>query len=211
MSAVEGSLGFLPRRILVDADQTRARAPAAERGRPRRRIQRWLSAEATSLDAILGGRLRLRQTRAGHRVGLDAVLLAAAAGAPARGSSMSAPASARSAWRCCSAGRRRGRARRDRPRPGRAGARERRAQRPRAIAPASSTPMRSTPRPARRRARRRAADLVVTNPPFFAAEAARVSPDARRARAHVVAAAATARSPPGSSPPSRCSRPAGAS
>ena len=38
--------------------------------------------EATSLDAILGGRLRLRQTRDGHRVGLDAILLAAAAGAP---------------------------------------------------------------------------------------------------------------------------------
>jgi tRNA1(Val) A37 N6-methylase TrmN6 len=35
-------------------------------------------------DAILGGRLRLRQLRAGHRVGLDAVLLSAAAGAPAR-------------------------------------------------------------------------------------------------------------------------------
>jgi len=39
--------------------------------------------EATSLDAILGGRLRLRQRRDGHRIGLDAILLAAAAGAPA--------------------------------------------------------------------------------------------------------------------------------
>ncbi len=38
----------------------------------------------TSLDAIFGGRLRLRQPLGGHRVGADAVLLAAAAGAPAR-------------------------------------------------------------------------------------------------------------------------------
>jgi tRNA1(Val) A37 N6-methylase TrmN6 len=37
----------------------------------------------TSLDEILGGRLRLRQMRQGHRVGADAVLLAAAAGPPA--------------------------------------------------------------------------------------------------------------------------------
>lgn len=36
--------------------------------------------EATSLDAILGGKVRLKQLRAGHRVGADAVLLAAAAG-----------------------------------------------------------------------------------------------------------------------------------
>ena len=82
MSAVEGSLGFLPRRILVDSDQHAAGAPVDARGRPVARTQRWLSAEATSLDAILGGRLRLRQTRDGHRVGLDAILLAAAAGAP---------------------------------------------------------------------------------------------------------------------------------
>ena len=107
MSAVEGSLGFLPRRILVDADQHAAGAPVDARGRPVARTQRWLKREATSLDAILGGRLRLRQTRDGHRVGLDAILLAAAAGRRRRGSSTSAPGSARSAWRCCSAGRRR--------------------------------------------------------------------------------------------------------
>src|SRR5262245_18296784 len=34
-------------------------------------------------DAILGGRLKLRQKRRGHRVGHDAVLLAAVAGAEA--------------------------------------------------------------------------------------------------------------------------------
>jgi tRNA1(Val) A37 N6-methylase TrmN6 len=35
---------------------------------------------ATTLDAVLGGRLRLRQPRRGHRVGHDAILLAAATG-----------------------------------------------------------------------------------------------------------------------------------
>lgn len=34
----------------------------------------------TSVDAVLGGRLRLRQPRRGHRVGHDAILLAAATG-----------------------------------------------------------------------------------------------------------------------------------
>src|SRR6185295_1511899 len=37
---------------------------------------------ATTEDAVLGGRLRLRQPRRGHRVGHDAILLAAAV--PAR-------------------------------------------------------------------------------------------------------------------------------
>ncbi|MFY9600132.1 MAG: hypothetical protein WAR02_07855 [Pseudolabrys sp.] len=35
----------------------------------------------TSEDAILGGRLRVRQPMRGHRVGHDAILLAAATGA----------------------------------------------------------------------------------------------------------------------------------
>src|SRR5215468_9578377 len=37
--------------------------------------------EAVTDDAVLGGRVRLRQPRRGHRVGHDAVLLAAAVGA----------------------------------------------------------------------------------------------------------------------------------
>lgn len=37
---------------------------------------------AASLDTVLGGRLVLRQMKAGHRAGTDAVLLAAAAGNP---------------------------------------------------------------------------------------------------------------------------------
>src|SRR5665811_2498342 len=38
------------------------------------------AALATSEDAVLGGRLRLRQPLRGHRVGHDAILLAAATG-----------------------------------------------------------------------------------------------------------------------------------
>ena len=37
----------------------------------------------TSEDAVLGGRLRLRQPKRGHRVGHDAILLAAGVGARA--------------------------------------------------------------------------------------------------------------------------------
>ena len=54
----------------------------------------------TSEDAVLGGRLRLRQPLAGHRVGHDAILLAAATGARAANMrSISAPVSAPPAWR----------------------------------------------------------------------------------------------------------------
>jgi tRNA1(Val) A37 N6-methylase TrmN6 len=84
MSVLEGSLGILPRRILVDeehhavARQLLADAglghelrPPAEAARP----------DLTD-DAVLGGRLRLVQKRRGHRTGHDAILLAAAV--PAR-------------------------------------------------------------------------------------------------------------------------------
>jgi tRNA1(Val) A37 N6-methylase TrmN6 len=42
-----------------------------------------LKNDETSEDAVLGGRLRLRQPKRGHRVGHDAILLAAATGARA--------------------------------------------------------------------------------------------------------------------------------
>jgi len=142
----------------------------------------------TSLDAILGGRLRLRQFVSGHRVGADAVLLAAAAGAPARrlvdvGAGVGAVGlSLLLRW----------------PEalgdlvesdPGLAGlARENAAlngleARARVVAADVLSP----------HLRREAgladgsADLVLTNPPFFEAGSVRASPDARRARAHVVA------------------------
>jgi len=139
-----------------------------------------------SLDAILGGRLQLRQKRNGHRVGLDAVLLAAAAGAPvarlidvgagvgavglallqrwpqARGELVEIdPALAALAEENAALNGLTARARI-------------------VVADALS--------PKSRRAAGlvdEAADLVVVNPPYLVAEAARVSPDAQRARAHV--------------------------
>ena len=84
MSVLEGSLGILPRRILVDDEhQQPARrlledaglaprvAAAAARPRP----------DEHTDDAVLGGRLRLTQKKRGHRVGHDAILLAAATAA----------------------------------------------------------------------------------------------------------------------------------
>ena len=79
MSVLEGSLGMLPRRIVVDDEH---------HGEARRLLQdaglghelRPAPGAAADLtdDAVLGGRLRLKQMRRGHRVGHDAILLAAA-------------------------------------------------------------------------------------------------------------------------------------
>lgn len=81
MSVLEGSLGILPRRILVDDEQHETAfrlledAGLAHELRPR---PPGAPPELTE-DAVLGGRLRLMQKRRGHRVGHDAILLAAAA------------------------------------------------------------------------------------------------------------------------------------
>jgi tRNA1(Val) A37 N6-methylase TrmN6 len=86
MSVLEGSLGILPRRILVgDEHQEVARqvlqdAGLAQELRPTPPPS--ANAELTD-DAVLGGRLRLTQKRRGHRVGHDAILLAAATDARA--------------------------------------------------------------------------------------------------------------------------------
>jgi len=142
--------------------------------------------ETTSLDAILGGRLMLRQRRDGHRVGLDAILLAAAAGAPATrlidvgagvgavglallmrwpgatvdlvelDASLAAMAMENAALNGVAA---RTRVLKSRRAAGLADA---------------------------------AADLVLVNPPYLVAEAARVSPDPARARAHVAGEGAEA-------------------
>jgi tRNA1(Val) A37 N6-methylase TrmN6 len=80
MSVLEGSLGMLPRRIVVedccleDARKLLEEAGLAHELRP-------LSSDPnpeTTDDAVLGGRLRLKQKKKGHRVGHDAILLAAA-------------------------------------------------------------------------------------------------------------------------------------
>ena len=142
-----------------------------------------------TLDAISGLGLSLRQKRAGHRVGLDAVLLAAAAGAeapPGRivdvGAGVGAVGLALAlrfpealvdlveidseiAALAADNAARNGLDARTR------------------VAVADVT------QPAARRAAGLvdgAADLVATNPPFLAAAAARVSPDAARARAHAL-------------------------
>jgi tRNA1(Val) A37 N6-methylase TrmN6 len=143
-------------------------------------------ADVMSLDAILDGRLRLRQRRDGHRVGLDTILLAAAAGpAVARlvdvGAGVGAVGLALlQRWPAATAALIEIDA-------GLAALAEENAalnglgERARIVVADALAP-----------ASRRAAgladpasDLVVTNPPYLAADAARVSPDPRRARAHV--------------------------
>ena len=216
MSAVEGSLGFLPRRILVDARTTSSAARRLlQRSRPCRRTARWLKRlrrPASTRSSAVGS--SCGKSRAGHRVGADAVLLAAAAGPPARRLD-----------RC------RRRRRRGRPRAVAALA-ARRASTSSKSTPSSPRWRATTPRStALRRARaiaastrstaRRAArpDLPTARPisssPIRRSSSAanvRASPDAARARAHVARAARRRLAlEPGSSPASRCSRRAGAS
>ena len=78
MSVLEGSLGMLPRRIVVDDehhDEARRLLQDAGLGHELRPV---LDAGALTDDAVLGGRLRPKQMRRGHRVVPDAILLAAA-------------------------------------------------------------------------------------------------------------------------------------
>jgi tRNA1(Val) A37 N6-methylase TrmN6 len=82
MSVLEGSLGILPRRILVDDEhQESARRLLEEAGLSHELRPPAAGQADLTDDAVLGGRLRLKQKRRGHRVGHDAILLAAATGA----------------------------------------------------------------------------------------------------------------------------------
>jgi tRNA1(Val) A37 N6-methylase TrmN6 len=83
MSVLEGSLGILPRRILVDEEhQDIARQLLEDAGLAHElRPQSPTAQGELTDDAVLGGRLRLTQKRRGHRVGHDAILLAAATAA----------------------------------------------------------------------------------------------------------------------------------
>ncbi len=75
-SIIEGSIGAIPRRLMVRADdETRPRR--AERDR-RAGMSLDAALIATSDDTLLGGRVRLRQPLDGYRVAIDPVLLAAA-------------------------------------------------------------------------------------------------------------------------------------
>lgn len=82
MSVLEGSLGILPCRVLVDdSHQLAARQLLSEAGLGHElRAPPPGQADHTD-DAVLGGRLRLTQKKKGHRVGHDAILLAAATAA----------------------------------------------------------------------------------------------------------------------------------
>lgn len=80
MSVLEGSLGILACRVLVDDDHEQsARILLADAGLGHElRLPRPGQDEGLTDDAVLGGRLRLTQKKRGHRVGHDAILLAAA-------------------------------------------------------------------------------------------------------------------------------------
>ena len=86
MSVLEGSLGILPRRILVDddhvADARKLSAGGRARARASPRCARMIVPAMSPRTRSSAARLRLRQPRRGHRVGHDAILLAAAC--PAR-------------------------------------------------------------------------------------------------------------------------------
>jgi tRNA1(Val) A37 N6-methylase TrmN6 len=83
ISVLEGSLGILPRRILVDDEhQEQARELLEEAGLGHELRPRVGGApDDLTENAVLGGQLRLTQKRGGHRIGHDAILLAAAADA----------------------------------------------------------------------------------------------------------------------------------
>jgi tRNA1(Val) A37 N6-methylase TrmN6 len=83
MSVLEGSLGILPRRILVHDDHQESARRLLEDAGLGHELRPAAEPAARSDDAVLGGRLRLTQKLSGHRVGHDAILLAAATGARA--------------------------------------------------------------------------------------------------------------------------------
>ncbi len=84
MSFAEGSISAIPRRLMVaDEDYEAARRLLTEAGE-------WDGAEGDAYDALLGGKVRLRQPAQGYRVAIDPVLLAAAVPAAATGSLLDA-------------------------------------------------------------------------------------------------------------------------
>jgi tRNA1(Val) A37 N6-methylase TrmN6 len=78
MSVLEGSLGVLPRRVLSLTSMSFARGSYWKTPAWATSYVPMTTDSETSEDAILGGRLRVRQPLRGHRVGHDAILLAAA-------------------------------------------------------------------------------------------------------------------------------------
>jgi tRNA1(Val) A37 N6-methylase TrmN6 len=152
---------------------------------------------ATSDDALLGGRLILRQPVGGHRAGSDAILLAAAA--PSEGASRLVDVGAGVGAVGLAILRRMG------------GASADLVEKDAGLAAlagenAALNSLRERTRVlcvdvTQARDRRSAgladgaADLVVTNPPFFEAQSVRVSPDSRRASAYVFETGEDGRAP----------------
>jgi tRNA1(Val) A37 N6-methylase TrmN6 len=83
MSVLEGSLGILPRRILVEEASIEDARRLLEDAGLAHELRSDKPAPELTDDAVLGGRLRLKQKKRGHRVGHDAILLAAATAARA--------------------------------------------------------------------------------------------------------------------------------
>jgi len=83
MSVLEGSLGMLPRRIVVDGEHWQVARQLLEDAGLAHELRPQSSGPKPDMtdDAVLGGRLRLKQKKQGHRVGHDAILLAAATAA----------------------------------------------------------------------------------------------------------------------------------
>lgn len=84
MSVVEGSLGILPRRLLVPDDALEAARAILEAGPQQAMVEGIvLDDVATTADSLLGGRVVFYQPAEGYRAAIDPVLLAAAAPAGA--------------------------------------------------------------------------------------------------------------------------------
>ncbi len=97
-SVMDGSLGILPRRLMVVDDDFERGAALLKAGMASRQAE----PEVTS-DGFLGGRLTLRQFADGFRAGLDAVMLAAAVPAGAGDSVLELGSGAGTASLCLAA------------------------------------------------------------------------------------------------------------
>jgi tRNA1(Val) A37 N6-methylase TrmN6 len=82
ISAVEGSIGILPRRVLVPDDAHEAAKAILEAG-PEQAVVEGIVVDnvATTADSLLGGKVMFYQPAEGYRAAIDPVLLAA--GVPA--------------------------------------------------------------------------------------------------------------------------------
>ena len=207
MAAVEGSLGFLPRRIHGRCARGGAGAPAH---RPRRASpgncamaepphgsRAIRSPTGSSGDAGSAGGSTLVQPKGGHRVGTDAALLAAAAGTPAGriadvGAGVGAVGLAISAAAVAAGARR---SRRDRPRSGAASPRA--TPRGTGFGRASASSARRLEARARREAGSPTKRPIASSPTrrFSNREPFAFRRTKARARAHVFAAEAGRRDP----------------